>query len=53
MAETYGTYVDDESFDIHEYDDDTVLMMILMMILMVVGAGTKDRSWEEPNSYLR
>ena len=23
MDETYGTYVDDECFDIHEYDDDT------------------------------
>ena len=21
--ETYGTYVDDECFDIHDYDDDT------------------------------
>ena len=24
MDETYGTYVDDECFDIHDYDDDTV-----------------------------
>ena len=23
MDETYGTYVDDECFDIHYYDDDT------------------------------
>ena len=23
MDETYGTYVEDENFDIHEYDDDT------------------------------
>ena len=23
MDETYGTYVDDECFDIHNYDDDT------------------------------
>ena len=23
MYETYGTYVDDECFDIHDYDDDT------------------------------
>ena len=23
MGETYGTYVDDECFDIHDYDDDT------------------------------
>ena len=23
MDETYGTYVDDECFDIHAYDDDT------------------------------
>ena len=23
MDETYGTYVDDECFDIHEYDGDT------------------------------
>ena len=23
MDETYGTYVDDECFDIHDYDDDT------------------------------
>ena len=23
MDETYGTYVDDESFDIHDYIDDT------------------------------
>ena len=23
MAETYGAYVDDECFDIHDYDDDT------------------------------
>ena len=23
MHETYGTYVDDECFDIHHYDDDT------------------------------
>ena len=22
MDETYGTYVDDEYFDIHDYDDD-------------------------------
>ena len=22
MDETYGTYVDDECFDIHDYDDD-------------------------------
>ena len=55
MDETYGTYVDDECFDIHDYDDDTdhdtlmviltmilmmILMMMLMMILMTVGAGT-------------
>ena len=25
MDETYGTYVDDECFDIHDYDDDTDL----------------------------
>ena len=24
MDETYGNYVDDALFDIHEYDDDTV-----------------------------
>ena len=23
MEETYGTYADDECFDIHDYDDDT------------------------------
>ena len=23
MDETYGTYVDDKCFDIHDYDDDT------------------------------
>ena len=23
MDENYGTYVDDECFDIHDYDDDT------------------------------
>ena len=23
MDETFGTYVDDECFDIHDYDDDT------------------------------
>ena len=23
MDETYGTYVDDKRFDIHDYDDDT------------------------------
>ena len=23
MDETYGTYVDDECFDVHDYDDDT------------------------------
>ena len=23
MDETYGTYIDDECFDIHDYDDDT------------------------------
>ena len=23
MDEAYGTYVDDECFDIHDYDDDT------------------------------
>ena len=23
MDETYGTYIDDECFDVHEYDDDT------------------------------
>ena len=54
MDETYGTYVDDECFDIHDYDDDTDhdtdddtdddTMMILMTILMMVGAGTEDRS---------
>ena len=55
MDETYGTYVDDECFDIHDYD--MILIMILMMILtmilmmilmtilmmilmMMVGAGT-------------
>ena len=56
MDETYGTYADDECFDIHDYDDTMILMMIqmmiltmilmmilmmmLMMILMMVGAGT-------------
>ena len=30
MDETYGTYVDDECFDIHD------LMMILIMILMMI-----------------
>ena len=25
MDETYGTYVDDECFDIHDYHDDTDL----------------------------
>ena len=57
MDGTYGTYVGDECFDIHDYDDDTdddtgddtdelmtILMMILMTILMMVGAGTEDRS---------
>ena len=68
MNETYGTYVDDECFDIHDYDDDTdhdadddadddtdgdTSDDILMTILTVVGAGTEDRSREEPNSYLR
>ena len=28
-------------------------MMILMMILMMVGAGTEDRSWEEPYTFPR
>ncbi len=65
MDETYGTYVDDECFDMYDYDDgtdhdtdddtddDTIVMTILMMILMMVGAGIENRSWEEPNSYLR
>ena len=30
-----------------------ILMMVLMMILIMVSAGTDDRSWEQPNSYLR
>ena len=33
MDEAYGTYVDDEYFDRHDYD---VVMMILMMILMMI-----------------
>ena len=28
-----------------------ILMMMLMMILMMVGAGTQDRSWEEPYTF--
>ena len=54
MDETYGTYVDDECFDIHGYDGILtmilmmiltvilmmILMLILMMMLMMVGAGT-------------
>ena len=51
MDETYGTYVDDMCFDIHDYDDDDdtdhdtddlmmiltmILMMMLMMILMTI-----------------
>ena len=54
MDESYGTYVDDECFAIHDYDDDAdedtddalamilimILSMILMMMLMMVGAGT-------------
>ena len=42
MDEIYGTYVDDEYVDNHDYDDDTdddiwwwYLMMILMMIAML------------------
>ena len=61
MDETYGTSVDDECFDIHDFDNDpdhdtddeltTILMMIpmmiLMMMLMMVGAGTEDQSWDD------
>ena len=41
MDETYVTYVDDECFDIQDYDDDTdhltmIMMMILTMILVVI-----------------
>ena len=35
MDESYGTYVDDEYFDNHEYDDTEILMMILMMIMSI------------------
>ena len=39
MNDTYGTYVDDECFDIHDYDEDTdhdtdELTMILMVIMI-------------------
>ena len=55
MDETCGTYVDDACSEIHDRDDDKlimimmmiltiilmmILMMILIMILMMVGAGT-------------
>ena len=52
MDETYGTYVDDEFFDIHmmilimilmmilTIIPMMILMMMLMMILMMVGAAT-------------
>ena len=35
MDETYGTYVDDESFDNHEHDDDTVRMIPMMIVMMI------------------
>ena len=37
MDETYGTYVDDEYFDNHDYDDDTddVMIMIIRMIAII------------------
>ena len=61
MDETYVTYVDDECFDIHDFDvatdrvtdhdtdddadDDT------NQILMIVGAGTQNPSWEMPYAF--
>ena len=47
MDETYGTYVDDESFDIHDYDaaepdnddddtDDTLIVILIHMMSMMV-----------------
>ena len=50
MHGIHVTYVDDECFDIHDYDDTSLIlamilmmmlmMMLLMMILMMEGAGT-------------
>ena len=55
MDETYGTYVDDECFDILIMILTMILMMILMMLLMMmlmmVDAGTEDRSQEEPYTF--
>ena len=67
MDETYGTCVDDRVLAFMTMMMIQImilmmtltmilmmiLMMMLMMVLMMVGAGTEDRSWEEPNSYLR
>ena len=64
MDETYGTYVDDECLAFMTIMMIlimilmimlsmlmVILMKILMMILMMVGAGTEDRSLEEPYSF--
>ena len=65
MAETYGTYVDDMCFDIHDYDDetdhdtdhdthdDTDDDTDDDSDDDMVGAGNEDRYWEGPDSYLR
>ena len=37
MDETYGTYVDDEYVDNHDYDDDTDDDMYLMIIPLIVS----------------
>ena len=40
MDETYGTYVDDECFDVLTIILMMILMMMLMMMLPMVGAGS-------------
>ena len=60
MDETYGTCLDDEAFDIYDYDVDTAHDTdddtdddTDVDDTDDGGAGTEDRSWEGPNSYLR
>ena len=36
MDETYGTYVDDECFDLHNYDDDTLTIILRTILLMMI-----------------
>ena len=54
MDETYGTFVDDECLDFHDYDDtddddtDDDTEDILMMILMMVGAGSSQLLFLSP-----